>query len=178
MDLVRVYNYCSGDNADDDVSKHLDIMVEERGNSPDAENLSRNLLELHYKIRSLIKDKLTNFLAPLLKIPEPTKYHYWFALFLDPQYVMELTDIETFHQSENIDTKVLVQKVIPKLYEYIIAAELVVHPHTPQILVRSNDDSLYLHNNPNRIQSLSSEAIILERIGAKFVIYQNMVAGT
>ena len=69
MDLVRIYTYCSGDTADDDVSKHLDTMVEERGNSPDAENLRSNLLEVHSKMRSRVKDKLTNFLAPLLQIP-------------------------------------------------------------------------------------------------------------
>ena len=37
--MVRIYAYCSGDNAAYDMSKHLDTMVEERGNSPDAENL-------------------------------------------------------------------------------------------------------------------------------------------
>ena len=82
-------------------------------------------------MRSRVKDKLTNVLAPLLRIPAPTKYHYWFALFLEPQYVMELTDIKTFHQSKNIDTKVLVQKIMPKFYEYIMAEELDVHPNTP-----------------------------------------------
>ena len=44
VDLVRIYTYCSGDDADDDVSKHLDTMVEERGNLPDPENLCSNLL--------------------------------------------------------------------------------------------------------------------------------------
>ena len=77
MDLVRIYTYCSGDTADDDVSKHLDTMVEERGNSPDAENLRSNLLEVHPNMRSWVKYKLTNILAPLLQIPAPTKYHYW-----------------------------------------------------------------------------------------------------
>ena len=141
-------------------------MVEEIGNSPDAENLRSNLLEVHSKMRFRVNEKLTNVLAPLLQIPAPTKYHYWFALFLDPLYVMELTDIKSFHQSKHIDTKVLVQQMMPKLYEYIMAAELAVHTNTPQILVRNNEDSLYFHNNPNRVHSLSSEAIILERIGA------------
>ena len=122
MDLVRIYNYFSGDDADDDVSKSLDIMVEEIGNSPDAENLRSNLLEVHSNMRSWVKDKLANVLAPLLQIPAPTKYHYWFAILLDPWYVMELKDINTFHQSKNIDTKVLVQKMMPKFYEYIMAA--------------------------------------------------------
>ena len=35
MDLIQNYTYCSGKDASDDVSKHLDTMVEERGNSPD-----------------------------------------------------------------------------------------------------------------------------------------------
>ena len=59
-----------------------------------------------------------------------------------------------------------------------MAAELSVHPNTPQILVRYNEYSLYFHNNPNHMKSLLSEAILLERICAKFVIYQNTVAGT
>ena len=122
MDLVHIFTYCSSDDADDDVSKHLDTMVEERGNSPDAENLRSNLLEVHSKMRSRVKENLTNVLAPLLQIPAPTKYHYWFALFLDPRYVMELTDIKSFHQSKHIETKVLVQQMMPTFYEYIMAA--------------------------------------------------------
>ena len=44
--------------------------------------------------------------------------------------------------------------------------------------MHNNEDSLYFHNNPDRMHSLSFEAILLERIGAKFVIYQNTVDGT
>ena len=44
MDMVRIYTYCSGDNSDDDVSKHPDTMLEDRGNSPDVDNLRSNLL--------------------------------------------------------------------------------------------------------------------------------------
>ena len=108
VDLFRIYTYCSGDDADGDVSKHLDTMVEERGNLPDAENLRSNLLELHSKIRYRVKEKLINVLAPLIQIPAPTKYHYRFSLFFDPCYVMELTNIKSFYQSKHIDTKVLV----------------------------------------------------------------------
>ena len=131
MDLVWIYTYCSGDDTDDDVSKHLDTMMEERYNSPDAENLRSNLLEVHYKMRSWVKDNLTNFLASLLQLPAPTKYHYWFALFLDPHYFMEIKDIKTFHQSKNIDTKLLVQNMMPKFYECHMAEELAVHTQTP-----------------------------------------------
>ena len=62
---------------------------------------------IHSKMRYWVKDKLTNVIAPLLKIPAPKKYHYWFALFLDQRYVMELKDIKNFHQNEIIDTKEL-----------------------------------------------------------------------
>ena len=129
-------------------------------------------------MRSGVKENITNVLAPLLQIPAPTKYHYWFALFLDPRYGMEHTNIKSFRQSKHIDTKVLVEQMMPKFYEYIMAAELSVYPNTPQILVRNNEDSLYFNNKPNRMHSLLSEAILLKRIHAEFVIYQNMVAGT
>ena len=44
---------------------------------------------------------------------------------------MELKDINIFHQRENVDTKTVVQQMIPKSYEYIMAAELAVHPNAP-----------------------------------------------
>ena len=129
-------------------------------------------------MRHQVKDKLKNFLKPLIKTPASKKYQYWFALFLDPSYVMELMDIKSFHQSKYIDTKVLVQQMMPKFYEYIMAAELSVHPNIPQIIVSNNAYSLYFNNNHKRMRSLSSEAILLKRIGAEFFIYQNMVFGT
>ena len=72
MDLVQIYNYFSDDNADD-VTEHLDKIVEEIGSSPDAENLCSNLLEVHSKNRSRVKENLTNVIAPLLQIPAPKK---------------------------------------------------------------------------------------------------------
>ena len=89
------------------MSKHLDTIVEEKGNSQAAENMTRNLLEVHCNIWHLVKDKLTNVLVPLINIIESTTYHYRSALFLAPRYVMDLKDINTFHQSENGDTKKL-----------------------------------------------------------------------
>ena len=90
---------------------------------------------------------------------------------------MELTDIKYFHQSKHINTKLLVQQMMPKFYEYIMAAELAAHPNTPHILVDNNDETLYFHNNPNSMHSYFSEAILLERICAKFTIYQNTFDG-
>ena len=97
-------------------------MVEDRGNSQDMENLRSNLLEVHSKMRYRVKDKLTNSLAPLIQIKAPTKYHYWFALFLEPRYVMAIKDIKTFYHSENVDTKTISQKMMTKVYAYIMAS--------------------------------------------------------
>ena len=55
---------------------------------------------------------------------------------------MDLKDVKTFHQSENMDTKTLVQQMMPKFYEYIMAAELTVYPKTPHILLVNNEESL------------------------------------
>ena len=91
---------------------------------------------------------------------------------------MELKDINTFHQSENVDTKTLVHQMMPKFYEYIMATELAANPNTTHILVGTNKESLYLHNNPDSMRFLFDETILLDTIGAKFVIYQNTIAGT
>ena len=72
VDMVRINNYCSGDDVDN-VTKHLGTMVEERGNSPDAENLRSNLLEVLSKMRSRGKENLTMVLAPLLQTQPPKK---------------------------------------------------------------------------------------------------------
>ena len=55
---------------------------------------------------------------------------------------MEIKDTKTFYQSENMDTKKLVQQMITKFYEYIMSAELSVYTNTPQILVGKNEESL------------------------------------
>ena len=68
--------------------------------------------------------------------------------------------------------------MMPKFYDFIMAAELSVNPSTPQILVVNNQWSLYFNNNPNRRHSLFTKAILLDGIYAKVVTYQNLVAGT
>ena len=47
MDLIRIYTHCSGDDADEDMSKYLDAIVEERGKPQDMDNLRMNLIEVH-----------------------------------------------------------------------------------------------------------------------------------
>ena len=124
-------------------------MVEERCNSQDTYNLCMNILEVHCNIHNWLQDKLITVSASLLDVPASTKYHYWLSLFLDPQYVMELKYIKNSHQSKYVDTKTIVLKIIPKLYDYIMASEIAFSPSNPQILVGNNKECLYFNNNPN-----------------------------
>ena len=41
-----------------------------------------------------------------------------------------------------MDTETLVQQMMPKLYEYIMAEELAVNTNTSQIIVGKNEESL------------------------------------
>ena len=50
MDMVHIYTYFSGDYANEDVSKHLDAIVEERGNLQAVDNLRKNLPKVHGKM--------------------------------------------------------------------------------------------------------------------------------
>ena len=100
VDLVRIYTYRSGDDANKYMSKHLDTMGEERGKSQAAENLCRKQLEGYCKMKNQIKYNLMNVIVSQLNITASTKYHYWFAIFLNPRYAMEITDIKTFHHSK------------------------------------------------------------------------------
>ena len=59
-----------------------------------------------------------------------------------------------------------------------MATELAVNPNTPHILVGKNQESLYFHNNPDRMHSILAESILLETIDAKFFTYQNAVDRT
>ena len=59
-----------------------------------------------------------------------------------------------------MDTKALFQQIMPKLYEYIMDTELTAHPNNPHIIVLNNEESLSFNNNPNRMHSLSYEAIL------------------
>ena len=58
-----------------------------------------------------------------------------------------------------------------------MAEELSVILKNPEIIVGNNGESLHFHNKPNFMHSVLSEATLLERIGAEFVIYQNVVSG-
>ena len=81
-------------------------MVEDRGNQQAAENLHMNLLELNFKIRHRVQDKIITVIALLLDVIE-LKIPLLVGYLLDPQYVMGLKDIKKYHHIENVNTKTL-----------------------------------------------------------------------
>ena len=93
-------------------------------------------------MRSQLNDKLTNVLVPLLQIPPPKNTTT--SLLFSCTHGMSLI-LKISRQSKNVDTKVLVQNMMTKLYEYIMDAELAVNPNTPHILVGNNQESLYFN---------------------------------
>ena len=48
---------------------------------------------------------------------------------------MELKDTGNFHQSEYVETKKIVQKMMLKFYDWIMAKELAINPNSPHILI-------------------------------------------
>ena len=51
-----------------------------------------------------MKSKISKYLDPLLEVISQDKYHWWFALMLDPHYVNELTDFIKLYEIETFDT--------------------------------------------------------------------------
>ena len=50
-------------------------------------------------MRHQVQDKLITFLVQLVDFTESIQYHYWFALFLEKWYAIELKDTKNFHQN-------------------------------------------------------------------------------
>ena len=75
-----------------------------------------------------MRSKLTKYLEPLLEVPSVDKYQWWFGLILDPLYVNELTYVRRLHEIENVDTRTIINEIMPKFYNYIVAAELAGKP--------------------------------------------------
>ena len=46
------------------------------------------------------------------------------ALILDPGYVNELMYVRKLHKIETVDTRTILNEMMPKFYYYIVTAEL------------------------------------------------------
>ena len=73
------------------------------------------------KIWENVKRKLPKYLESLLEVPSSDKYHWWFALMLNPCYMNELTYFRKLHLIETVDTRTIIDEIMTKFYDYIMA---------------------------------------------------------
>ena len=64
---------------------------------------------------------------------------------LNPGYVNELTDVIKLHGIETVDTRTIINEMMPKFYDYILAEELAENPYTSPPSVTT--DNCYLYFN-------------------------------
>ena len=76
------------------------------------------------KMRENVKRKIASYLDPLLEVPSEDKYHWWFYLILDPGYVNVLTYVRKLHEIDTVETRTIINEMMSKFYDYIVAAEL------------------------------------------------------
>ena len=141
----------------------------------------RNLEEIHMKIQENVKSKISKYLEPLLQVPSAEKYHWWFALMLDPQYFNELVDFRTLHKIYSIDTRTIINKMMPKFYDYIVAAELAENPYTTPYVVTTANQYLYFNEEnvgETRTSSRGGINILRDMIESVFKVFCNAADAT
>ena len=99
-------------------------MVEVQDGLEEARYLRKKLEEMHTKMRENVKSKLDNYLDSLLGVPSEDKYHWCFSLKLYPRYVNEFTNVGKLNEIETVGTSTIINEIMPKFYDYIMAAEL------------------------------------------------------
>ena len=105
-------------------------MAEDNDGLGEAINMRRNSEETHMEMRKNVKSKLAKYHDPLLEVPSEEKYHWLFYLMLDPSYFNELGDVRKLHEIENLDTRTIINEMMPKFYDYIVAGEWEEEPCT------------------------------------------------
>ena len=146
------------------VRKSLDIREELGGDT--YEN------ELNVKI------KLAKYLEPLLDFPSADKRHWWFVLILDPRYVNELTYVRKLHEIENVDTRTIINEIMPKFYDYIVSEELAENPYTALTVVTTINISLFFNEETVGEPGTSSRGgnILRKRFDSEFKVFFNVVS--
>ena len=62
---------------------------------------------------------------------------------LHPRYVNELTDVRSLHEIETVDTITIINEIMHKFYDFIVAEELAENPYTAPPAVTTANRSLY-----------------------------------
>ena len=63
---------------------------------------------------------------------------------LNPRYVNELMDFIKLHEIETVDTITIINEMMPKFYDYIVAAELAENPYIEPPDVTTVNRSLFI----------------------------------
>ena len=66
---------------------------------------------------------------------------------LDPRYVNELADIRKLYEIETVDTRTIINEIVPKFYYYIVAIEFAENTYTAPPDVTTANRSLYLNED-------------------------------
>ena len=62
---------------------------------------------------------------------------------LNPQYVNKMTCLRKLHEIENVDTRTIINEIMPKFYDYIVATDLAQNPYTAPHAVTTANIPLY-----------------------------------
>ena len=66
---------------------------------------------------------------------------------INPRYANELMDVRKLHEIETIETRTIINEIMPKFYDYIVAAELAENPYTAPPTMTTANLSLYFNEN-------------------------------
>ena len=86
---------------------------------------------------------------------------------LDPPYVNKLTDIRDLNEVETVDTRTIINEMMPNFYDCIVAAELAENTYTSPPDVTAENWSLYFDKETMRKTTTSSRGgdnILRDRI--------------
>ena len=90
-----------------------------------------------------MKNRLKKYFEPLLHVPLLDRYHWWFALILDPRYLNGLAEVRALHEIESVETRAIFLEIMPKFYNYIVAAEWAENPYSLPPTVTATNWALY-----------------------------------
>ena len=66
---------------------------------------------------------------------------------LNPRYVNEFTDVRKLHEIYSFYTRTIINEMVPKFYDYIVAADLSENPYTAPPAVTTVNRSLRLNGD-------------------------------
>ena len=84
-----------------------------------------------------------------------------------------MTDVRKLHEIETVDTKTIPNEMMPKFYDYIVAAELAEKPYTAPPPVTTANFFLYFNeeNVGKPITALRGGNSLRERVESEFKFF-------